>query len=113
MEHLNMKQAQSPPPKAYALHAPPHCTVQCPCPLQSALLQAVTFLSPGCHGVQTGGTQHQELRHRALINTHQNYTHDISNQQYEVTVAKLAQASCTTPLKERGALHSDCPYDCP
>lgn len=85
-------------------------TVQCPCPLQSALLQAVTFLSPGCHGVQTGGTHQHELRNRVLTNTHQNYTHDISNQQHELTVAKLAQASCTS-LKERGALHSACPYD--
>lgn len=64
MEYLNMKQAQSPPPKAYALHLLP--TVQCPCHLQCALPQAAALLSAGCHG----GTQQGRLRHRALINTH-------------------------------------------
>lgn len=86
----------------------PPCSVPALCHVRSHRLDPPFS---GCHGLQNWGTQQGKLRHRALISTHQIYTHDISKQQNEVTAAKLAQASCTTSLKERGEPHSDCPYD--
>lgn len=53
MEHLNMKQAQSPPPQPCPLHTPSCCAESLPfamCPPTGCDL-----LTPGCHGVQTGG----------------------------------------------------------